>query len=256
VHGVEVVRIEAPLSWRERLLRLVGGRPERPARPDPETTQQQLSEAGISAEIREIKRPDVGQAIVEEARKGFEMIFMGASRHGNGIGGEILEAVVEAAPCHLVIVKTGPAPPPHRRLLVPYDGGVFSRVAVEFAARYAEQTSASLTIGVLTDRILPGANGAPRNVPGTGNPGDATLNRISPVFHALSFRPEVVEVPNDPFANALAAEVRSGKYDLVVVGSENRAIQHRLFFGRDNERLIREAPVSVAIVVPNVALLR
>jgi hypothetical protein len=40
------------------------------------------------------------------------------------------------------------------------------------------------------------------------------------------------------------------------VGSENRAIQHRLFFGRDNERLIREAPVSVAIVVPNVALLR
>ena len=164
--------------------------------------------------------------------------------------------MVQAAPCHLVIVKTGSTPPPHRRLLVPYDGGVFSRVAVEFAARYAELTSAALTIGVLTDRMtVPGGMTAAANSP-PANPGDATLNRISPVFHALAFRPEVVEVPNDPFANALAAEARSGKYDLVVVGSENRAIQHRLFFGRDNERLIREATISVAIVVPNVALLR
>jgi Kef-type K+ transport system membrane component KefB/nucleotide-binding universal stress UspA family protein len=255
VHGVEVVRVQAPRSWRERLLGLLGGRPERPATPDPAVIQLQLADAGITAEVREIKRPDVGQAIVDEARKGFEMIFMGASRHGNGIGGEILEAVVQAAPCHLVIVKTGSTPPPHRRLLVPYDGGVFSRVAVEFAARYAELTSAALTIGVLTDRMTAAAsNGAEPSAP--VNPGDATLNRISPVFNALAFRPEVVEVPNDAFANALAAEARSGKYDLVVVGSENRAIQHRLFFGRDNERLIREATVSVAIVVPNVALLR
>jgi Kef-type K+ transport system membrane component KefB/nucleotide-binding universal stress UspA family protein len=255
VHGVEVVRVQAPRSWRERLLSVLGGRPERPATPDPALTQGQLADAGITAEVREIKRPDVGQAIVEEARKGFEMIFMGASRHGNGIGGEILVAVVQAAPCHLVIVKTGSTPPPHRRLLVPYDGGVFSRVAVEFAARYAELTSAALTIGVLTDRMTAaGSDGAAPSAP-PANPGDATLNRISPVFHALAFRPEVVEVPNDPFANALAAEARSGKYDLVVVGSENRAIQHRLFFGRDNERLIREATVSVAIVVPNVALL-
>jgi nucleotide-binding universal stress UspA family protein len=76
------------------------------------------------------------------------------------------------------------------------------------------------------------------------------------VFHALAFRPQVVEIPDDPFGNALAAEARSGKYDLMVIGSENRAVQHRLFFGRENERLIREAPLSVAIVVPNVALLR
>jgi len=41
----------------------------------------------------------------------------------------------------------------------------------------------------------------------------------------------------------------------VVLGSENRAVQNRLFFGRDNERLIREAAVSVAIVVPNIARL-
>jgi Kef-type K+ transport system membrane component KefB/nucleotide-binding universal stress UspA family protein len=253
-HAVEVVRVEAPRSWRERVLHVLGGRPERPPRIDPGVTTGQLAEAGISTAVREIKRPDVGQAIVEEARKGYEMVFVGASRHGSGLGGQILEEVVQAAPCHTVIVKTGPQPPPHRRLLVFYDGGVFSRVAVEFAARYAELTSAALTIGVLSDRLPSrsddGASGPPPS------PGESTLNRISPVFHALAFRPQVVEIPDDPFGNALAAEARSGKYDLMVIGSENRAVQHRLFFGRENERLIREAPLSVAIVVPNVALLR
>jgi Kef-type K+ transport system membrane component KefB/nucleotide-binding universal stress UspA family protein len=253
VHDVEVVRVEAPRSWRQRLLRLMGGKPDRPAAPDPAVTEGQLTEAGIKGPVRELKRPDVGRAILEEARKGFDMIFMGASRRGRGLGGEILEAVVEAAPCHLVIVKTGPAPPPHRRLLVPYDGGVFSRVAVEFAARYAEMTSATLTIGLLTDRASQQPDSGPGRAPSPVNPGDATLNRISPIFHALVLRPEVVEVPSDPFANALTALARSGRYDLVVVGCENRAVQHTLFFGHDNERLIREAPVSVAIVVPNVA---
>jgi Kef-type K+ transport system membrane component KefB/nucleotide-binding universal stress UspA family protein len=257
-YGVEVVRVEAPRSWRDGLLRLLGGSPEGPAVPNTSASELLLANVGITSPVRELKRPDVGAAIVEEARKGFQVVFMGASRHGLGLGGEVLETVVEKAPCHLVIVKSGPEPPPHRRLLVPYDGGMFSRVAVEFAARYAELTSAALTIGLLSDRGGPRLDEGVKPHPGGAgvHPGDATLNRISPVFHALTFRPEVVEIPNDPFANAISAEARSGKYDLVVIGSENRAVQHRLFFGRDNERLIREAPVSVAIVIPNVTLLR
>ena len=50
-------------------------------------------------------------------------------------------------------------------------------------------------------------------------------------------------------------EAQTGNYDLVVLGAENRAIQHRLFFGYDNERLIRAAEVPVIVVVPNVARL-
>ena len=34
-------------------------------------------------------------------------------------------------------------------------------------------------------------------------------------------------------------------------GAENRAIQHRLFFGYDNERLIRATRVPVLVVVPH-----
>ena len=44
-----------------------------------------------------------------------------------------------------------------------------------------------------------------------------------------------------------------GHYDLVILGAENRAIQHRLFFGYDAERLLRATRVPVLVVVPNVA---
>jgi Kef-type K+ transport system membrane component KefB/nucleotide-binding universal stress UspA family protein len=246
VHAPEVLRIEAPVSWRARLVRALAGWPERPGDSDRTAFEKQLGEVGITAPVREIKHRDVGEAIVDEAAKGFDVVVMGASRHGSGLGGETLEKVVRAAPCHLVIVKAGPKPPPHARVLVSYDGGLFSRVAVEFAARYAELSGAALTIAVVSD----GTGGSTPMVPG-----DSTLNRISPVFHAIEIRPEVIEIPNDPFSSALTAEARSGKYDLVVVGSENRAVAHQLFFGRDNERVIREAAVTVGIVVPNIALL-
>ena len=41
----------------------------------------------------------------------------------------------------------------------------------------------------------------------------------------------------------------------MVLGTENRAVQHRLFFGYENERLIRAARVPVLVVVPNLARL-
>jgi nucleotide-binding universal stress UspA family protein len=76
------------------------------------------------------------------------------------------------------------------------------------------------------------------------------------VFKASDLKPEVLRLPYDPSSSALAEEAANGKYDLVVLGAENRAVQHRLFFGYDTERLIRMSPVAVVIVVPQMRRLR
>jgi Kef-type K+ transport system membrane component KefB/nucleotide-binding universal stress UspA family protein len=259
-YPVEMMRVKAPESWRTRLLRFLGPRQERAANGHA-ANGKSLADLGLTGEVRELKRPSAALAILDEARNGFDVVVMGASRHGQGLGGETLEEVVRAAPCHLVIVKAGPAEPPYQSLLVCYDGGVFSRVAVEFAARYAELTGSQLAVAVISDRSAQPARAddVTEMHPVGANElqaSNGTLNRISPVFNTLELRPRLVDIPNDPFSTALVTEARSGKYDMVVLGSENRAVQNRLFFGRDNERLIREAAVTVAIVVPNVALLR
>ena len=75
------------------------------------------------------------------------------------------------------------------------------------------------------------------------------------VFRASAFTPTILHLAYDPRSSAVAEAVEKGQYDLVVVGAENRAIQHRLFFGYDNERLIRATRVPVLVVVPHLASL-
>jgi nucleotide-binding universal stress UspA family protein len=84
---------------------------------------------------------------------------------------------------------------------------------------------------------------------------DEELERISVVFRASDIKPAILHLAFDPRSSAVAQAVEKGRYDLVVLGAENRAIQHRLFFGYENERLIRGTRVPVLVVVPNLARL-
>jgi nucleotide-binding universal stress UspA family protein len=84
---------------------------------------------------------------------------------------------------------------------------------------------------------------------------DEELQRISVAFRASDVKPSIIHLAFDPRSSAVAEEVERGHYDLVVLGAENRAIQHRLFFGYENERLIRATRVPVVVVVPNLGRL-
>jgi nucleotide-binding universal stress UspA family protein len=89
---------------------------------------------------------------------------------------------------------------------------------------------------------------------GTAAPADEEeLGRISNLFRVSEIRPRLLRLGHRP--GAMSEEAASGRYDLVVLGAENRAIQHRLFFGHENERLIAQSKVTVAIVVPNMVAL-
>jgi nucleotide-binding universal stress UspA family protein len=82
---------------------------------------------------------------------------------------------------------------------------------------------------------------------------DEELQRISIAFRASDVKPNILHLAFDPRSSAIADEVDRGHYDLIVLGAENRAIQHRLFFGYENERLIRGARIPVVVVVPNLS---
>ncbi len=257
-HPVATIYVEALRPWFERLRDFfLGGR-----RRTGEThlaLQGQLIGAGLSPEFKHMRQRDPGGSIVEEARKGFDLIVLGASRRGNKLGGTTLEEVTRSSPCHVAIVRAGPAGDGYRRLLVPFDGGLFSRVAVEFAVRYCEVAEAELTVAVLTERRPETArflgDAWPPEEPELPAPSADELDRISPIFRGTSVRPSVLHLEYDPSSSAIEQEVASIKYDLVVIGAENRAVQHRLFFGYENERLIMNTRIAVAIVVPNIALL-
>jgi Kef-type K+ transport system membrane component KefB/nucleotide-binding universal stress UspA family protein len=263
---VELMHVKAPVRRRDQILALFRPPPPSPHLDEHIPLLKQLVDTGLAPTVRTVAHRDAAQAILDRAGDGFDLLVLGASQRGHLLGGPVLAEIVERAPCHVMITKSDPARPPSaafRRLLVPFDGGVFARVAVEFAVRYAEATSAEITIAILpehrpardpfADEIATGELPQPQLQ--TPSQPEDDLTRISSIFLATEVRPHVLRLAHDPSSHVMSAEAATGKYDLVVLGAENRAIQHRLFFGNDNERLIRSAPVTLAIVIPNVAFL-
>ena len=164
--------------------------------------------------------------------------------------------MVESAPCHVAVVRLVEGQTSFKKIMVPVDGSLVSRVAAEFAARYAELAGAELTLAILTEHrpqveALTGEGEADEEAPPPPASTDEELERISRVFRTVARKPKLVRVDYDPSSSALAAAVASGTYDLVVIGAENRAVQNRLFFGYENERIIRASTASVAVVVPH-----
>ncbi len=260
VNPVDVLLIETGARWWTRLIpfRFLSARSHEL---NEDVARQQLTQAGLPPTTRTLHHHNIAEGILEEAHKGKDVIVLGASRHGDSLGGSILETVIQKAPCHVVIVKEPRRHiipnEPFQKLLVPFDGGVFSRAAVELAVRYAESTNAEVTLAMMVEksqsmRLSSNELPHPENSDETL---DDELLRVSTIFHSTTIKPSILRLTYGLHSSALIEEATSGRYDLVVLGTENRAVQNRLFFGYDNERLIGNDAVVVAVVVPNVTML-
>jgi len=251
---LEILWVDPKTTWRTRFGRLFGRSRVRNADQHLGLLKE-LATAGLAPEVKKLVAADVARAICDEASTcGADLILLGSSRQDD-IGGPLIEEVVEHAPCHVAIMRASDARTNHRRIFVPVDGSVAARLAVEFALRYAENTGAELTLALITERRPQAAAYADTSGtrPAADSVTDADLDRISVVFRASALKPNIVRLAYDPLSSAVTSEARTGNYDLVILGAENRAIQHRLFFGYDAERLLRATRVPVLVVVPNVA---
>jgi Kef-type K+ transport system membrane component KefB/nucleotide-binding universal stress UspA family protein len=254
--AVKVLHVEAERSWWQRLLHPFGRRA--PGNVGAQLEGLRAMAGGKPIELANTSGPGIARAICDEARRGCDVIVIG-SGEGPSIGGPVVEQVVGAAPCHVAIMKAPLTGGDYRRILVPVDGSIASRLAVELALRYAEATGAELALAILTERRPQVA--AYADLSGTHPPIEAPptsaeeLARISVVFRASPIVPSIIHLAFDPRSSAVVQAVEKGRFDLVVLGTENRAVQHRLFFGYENERLIRATRVPVVVVVPNLARL-
>ena len=140
---------------------------------------------------------NVARVIGEEAQRGYDLVVAG-SGSGPSIGGAIIEQLVGDAPCHVAIMKSTTRSDGYKRLLVPVDGSVASRLAVDLALRYAEATKASLTLAILTERRPQAA--AYADVSGIHVPVEVAatsaeeLHRISVAFRASEIKPEIIHL--------------------------------------------------------------
>jgi Kef-type K+ transport system membrane component KefB/nucleotide-binding universal stress UspA family protein len=215
--AVKIVHVQAKVSWWRRLLRPLKRHP--PGNVTAELDELRQLAPGRPPEVAETGGATVAEAVCEEARRGYDLVVIG-SGEGPSIGGPVVEDVVARAPCHVAIMKAAAPSAAYKSILVPVDGSVASRMAVELALRYAEAADAELALAVLTERRPQAA--AYSDMSGTHLPAvgpttsEAELERISVAFRATDLKPSILHLAYDPRSSAVAQALETGKYDLVV----------------------------------------
>lgn len=205
---------------------------------------------GVKAKT--VRGRDVADIIIGEARRGYQLLVLGATeaaRGGGALFNSIVDRIVQEAPCATVVVRAGEnaAETPLRHLLVPTIGTEYSRHAVEVACTVAAQVEALVTIvyvvttppdEVMTDEQLQQLGGIAQEI----IDGQADLGRgfgAQVDTHVLFGRTS---------EQAIFDFIEAHPVDLVVVGSNLRPISGRAFFGRRVEALLAKAPCPVAVV--------
>jgi Kef-type K+ transport system membrane component KefB/nucleotide-binding universal stress UspA family protein len=200
------------------------------------------------------------ESILEEARKNYHFLIVGASGHRHPLYDPFISELVRRNPCHLVVVANRSGVPgdtaAFRRILVPTNGSYFTDTAVEFAAQYAESTDAQLTVLYVTEGekrnpLLPAAavEGVADHVL------DAMKITLREQYGERISRPDRLEClvrESQSLVSAMVEELQAQKYDLVVLGAENKRFVERLYLGQHIETAITEASCTIALVIPKV----
>jgi K+:H+ antiporter len=212
------------------------------------------AEHGSRFEVRKVTEADTTGYILKEAAHGFDLILLGAGLR-NPLRAAVTTQILEQAPCHVAIVRGHGPVADYRQILVCTDGSFFSRAAVELALVYAEQIGATVTVlysmegddGMAEDEAPSLIDSGFRRMMAT-----TLLTTLSPLVTRTTARVNVIVREGDQPTLPVLTEARTGLYQLLIVGSENRAVQHRLSVGFDVDRIVTEAPCSVVVVVPKI----
>lgn len=232
----------------------------RPPRPDLEALIGHVRGASQgSLNLRKVSAAGgVLDTILEEAKKGYDVLFLGASEKSHPVYDPFVSSLIRANPCHLVILRRPrrlSAPSPFRRILVPVNGSYPSDAAVQLAALYAKRMGSKIDVlYVIESRqsnpLLPAAGGDSTSDEARARMLESLREQFADKAPASQLE---VKVRVAASVGAAIAEEAAQDVDLVVLGAENKSIVERVYLGQNIDSLLESLDCAVALVLPKVA---
>jgi nucleotide-binding universal stress UspA family protein len=202
------------------------------------------------------------EVILAEARKGYDLVVMGASEQRQRRGtvfNMLVDRVVQEAPCATLVVKSHlPAPQGEvcqvepkaiRHILVPTAGSEYSKNAIEFASTIAAETGALVSLihviippqsdYALYDQQTPDAA---RDIAYQLVKNQAEVGEL--LGAKVTFRIFEGKSPERTILNF----ARDESVDLIVLGSNIRMLTGRVFFGHRVDAILNNANCPVALI--------
>jgi nucleotide-binding universal stress UspA family protein len=164
---------------------------------------------------------------------------LGASRWRALLVGGVTHAVVQRAPCPVLVVPRHPAPGNLRRLVLGVDGSAGAARAVDLTTELAARLGATVLVVHAVD----------------GSPADHEPDAIAAAAADAVGQDRVAAVRvraagESGVADALRDEALEFAAGLLVVGRRGRSAVQRLLLGGVSERLLHTAPCPLLVVPP------
>lgn len=201
----------------------------------------------------------VRETILEEVRRGYDFLFLGASGQSNPVYDPFISGIVRANPCHVIVVRgprSGTASAPFKRILVPTNGSDRAHAAFDLVADYAARVDAHVTVLYMVESeernpLLPSSGLDSSH----GRARDAMLETLRTEFSGR-IREQLLTckiMEGSSVAAVVSEEVKAGAYDCVALGAENKSIVDGVYFGHNIEAGLEQLDCAVAIVIPKAA---
>jgi len=193
----------------------------------------------------------MAEAIVEEAQRGYDAIFVGVSAVE---GEELLDD-----PVTLEVLRDSPAPVviaryvaggvvPFKRVIAPVTGSAYSRRGAAVAMLYAQAIKTHLTALYVMENPDARFPGMLRGIR-LARAGQQIVDEIKLLGSELNLAIDGQVGAGRKPESVILHTVESGKFDLLIMGVLYRSVKQRLYFGPKVDRILRESNCSVAIVV-------
>jgi nucleotide-binding universal stress UspA family protein len=230
--------------------------------------------------VRQVCAPDVAAAVLQEAVRDYDLVLMGAAPD-RALEDPLAVRIVRDCPVPLVLVRDTPTEvdlraagkraiargdtggagesTSFRSLLVPFDGSIFSRYAAELAFAYAGATCSDVRVlhVVNEQRLVSGSIPVPERADrhelarARVKELEAQLEReLGPLAAAHGARMTVRILASAAPGEIIIGESRSGYYDLLVLGAQNKQLARPLFFGQGTAEIVARAGCTTVVVLP------
>jgi Kef-type K+ transport system membrane component KefB/nucleotide-binding universal stress UspA family protein len=199
------------------------------------------------------------EVILKEARKGYDLIVMGASggRTRGTLFNLLVDRVVQEAPCATLVVKSQPskgepdsaAPQPLRHILVPAIGSEYSKNAVEVASTIAAQAGALVTlVHVITMAQVEYILYDQRSLDPAIEIAQRTVEYQAEIAENLGANVEFKVLKGNNPEREILNFAQQQQVDLIVLGSNIRMLTGRVFFGHLVDAILNHATCPVAVL--------
>jgi len=214
--------------------------------------------AGRFADTEVIKKVIPGEdpaiVILNEAQKDYDLLMLGAPQKGNDFGmlfSPVIDKIVRMSPCATLVVQGNIEHADWKKILVPTNGRVSGKSAVEVAFSLASGKESEVTLLTVVQGFFDDWYMENRVNPDAGRgfiSARQILTELREIGIALGVKTKTLVRSGDDPVDVILDVARNGERDLIVIGTDIRSGSHRLFLGPTVERLLRNAPCPVIVV--------